>query len=465
MRCTLLHPPRPGSSNTVPPIGLLILAAVLEERGHEVTLVDAALTGVTGSTLVRAVRKSEPDALLITAFSSDVSVLRRELPELRLALGKTPFLLGGPHASCRGTAAFDDLPEVDTIFMGEAEETLPLFLSGGANRIPGVVCRTDKWQTEPVHLDDLSILPTPAWHHAPPERYRGLPNGVVLKRLPFAPIITTRGCPYLCTFCAGFRITGRRIRHRPLSRVWDEIELLVARFGVREVHIEDDNFTFDADYAKQFCREALIRNLPVCFSTPNGVRLDTLDDELLDLMKRAGWYVVHCGIESGSDRVLRSVRKVLSTSLIAERIAMIKRHGLPVAGYFIIGLPGETREDIERTISFAVSSGLDWAQFANFLPIPGSEAGKKWFDACEKPELVWSVFHNTSCPAPPSGLSSRDVLKLQRKAFLRFYFRGRKLLGIARQLLRPGVLPFMARRFFAYLHLRPVVVDPSSRRK
>jgi radical SAM superfamily enzyme YgiQ (UPF0313 family) len=462
VRCTLLHPPRPGSTNTVPPIGLLVLAAVLEENGHEVTLLDAALTGTTGAALVRAVQGSEPEALLITAFSSDVSVLRMVLPELRLALGEVPFLLGGPHASCRGTASFDDLPEVDTIFLGEAEETLPLYLSGASNRIPGVVSRSDPWQTEPVHLDDLSLLPTPAWHHAPPKRYKGLPNGVVLKRLPFAPIITTRGCPYLCTFCAGFRITGRKIRHRPLSRVWDEIGLLVDQFGVREVHIEDDNFTFDADYAKQFCREAIARNLPVCFSTPNGVRLDSLDDELLDLMKKAGWYVVHCGIESGSDRVLRSIRKALSTSVIAERIAMIKKHGLPVAGYFIIGLPGETREDILKTISFSLSSGLDWAQFANFLPIPGSEAGGQWFDACEKPELVWSVFHNTSCPAPPSGLSAREVLGLQRKAFLRFYLRGRQLMGILGQILRPGVLPFMVRRFLAYLHLRPATVDPPS---
>lgn len=462
MRCTLLHPPRPGSSNTVPPIGLLVLAAVLEERGHIVTLLDAALTGITGPSLVRAVLGSRPDALLITAFSSDVAVLRRELPGLRQSLGSVPFLLGGPHASCRGIASFDDLPEVDTIFLGEAEETLPLFLSGGSGRIHGVVSRTDPWRTEPVHLDDLSLLPTPAWHHAPPESYRGLPNGVVLKKLPFAPIITTRGCPYLCTFCAGFRITGRRIRHRPLSRVWEEIELLVDRFGVREIHIEDDNFTFDSGYAKQFCREALARKLPVCFSTPNGVRLDSLDDELIDLMKRAGWYVIHCGIESGSDRVLRSVRKALSTSVIAGKIAMIKRHGLPVAGYFIIGLPGETKEDIEKTMDFSVSSGLDWAQFANFLPIPGSEAGAEWFGACEKPDLVWRVFHNTSCPAPPSGLSAREVLGLQRKAFLRFYLRGRQLRGVLGQLMRPGVLPFMARRFLAYLHLRPGKVDPPS---
>lgn len=456
MRCALLHPPRPGATNTVPPIGLLGLAAVLEELGHQVVLVDAALTGQTGGPLAESLRAFMPDVLLVTAFSSDVSILRRELRTIRGALGPIPFLLGGPHASCRGADALDDLPEADVIFLGEAEESLPMYLSGAGGRIPGVVLRSDPWNAEPVHLEDLSSLPLPAWHHAPPRNYRGLPNGVVLKKLPFAPLITTRGCPYRCTFCAGFRITGRRIRHRPLSLVWDEIELLVNRFGVREVHIEDDNFTFDAEYAKEFCREALRRKLPVCFSTPNGVRLDSLDHELLDLMKRAGWYVVHCGIESGSDRVLASVKKALSTKVIAERIALIKSHGLPVAGYFIIGLPGETREDIGKTIAFSISSGIDWAHFATFLPIPGSEAGTGWFGSRSEPEKVWEIFHNTECPAPPDGLTRSQVLRLQRKAFLRFYLRVPQLLAVARQLFRPGVLPYMLERFRAYLHPGPV---------
>jgi radical SAM superfamily enzyme YgiQ (UPF0313 family) len=436
----------------VPPLGLLGLAAVLELEGHTVTLIDAALTGETGPALRKTVTASKPDALMITAFSSDVATLRREMPGLRNALGSTPFLLGGPHASCRGTSTFNDLPESDAIFLGEAEETLPLFLAGHGERLPGVVERSDQWQAEPVHLKDLSALPLPAWHHAPPARYRGLPNGVVLRKLPFAPIITTRGCPYRCTFCAGFRVTGRTIRHRPLALVWEEIDLLVREYGVREIHIEDDNFTFDAEYAKAFCREALGRDHRLCFSTPNGVRLDTLDHQLLDLMKRAGWYVVHCGIESGSDRVLSSAKKALSTKVIREKLAMIKSHGLPVAGYFIIGLPGETREDIEKTISFSLSSGIDWAHFATFLPIPGSEAGNPWFDGSFNPELLWNEFHNTRCPAPPDGLSRREVLKLQRKAFLRFYIRGKQMAGILRLLLRPGVLPYMLKRFAAYLH-------------
>lgn len=464
MRCTLLHPPRPGASNTVPPLGLLSLGAVLEREGHEVSLVDAALTGEIGSSLCRAVRDTRPDLLLITGFSSDVAVLRRELPGLREVLGGVPFLFGGPHASCRGVMAFQDLPEIDALFLGEAEETLPAYLSDPEGPLEGVVVRNNPLPREPVHVKDLGALPLPAWHLAPPHRYRGLPNGVVLKRQPFAPILTTRGCPYRCTFCAGFRVTGREIRHRPLSRVWQEIDLLVEQYGVREIHIEDDNFTFDAEYAKAFCREALRRRRPLCFSTPNGVRLDTLDDELLDLMKRAGWYVVHCGIESGSDRVLSRVRKGLTTRTIREKTAQIHRHGLPIAGYFILGLPGETREDIRRTLAFSLSIPLKWAQFATFLPIPGSEAGTEWFRAAGESPEVWERFHNTRCPAPPQGLQRGEVLRLQRMAFLRFYLRPRQMAGVLGMLLRPGILPYMLKRFIAYLHPRRLSAPGTKKR-
>lgn len=452
MKFLLLYPPRPGSTNTVPPVGLLSIGAVLEDLGHEVKLIDSALSGLKGEALARKIHSYSPHMLLLSAFSSDVEVLTGELPLLRETLGDTPILLGGPHASCRGVKALDDLPEVDTMFLGEAEESIVEFLRDPSARIHGVIRRTDPWDTSPRHVEDLAGLPIPAWHLAPPARYSGLPNGVLYRRMPFAPIITTRGCPYKCTFCAGFRITGRNIRHRPLPMVWDEIDLLVKKFGVKEIHIEDDNFTFDADYAASFCEEAIRRQYPVFYSTPNGVRLDSLDRDLLELMKEAGWYVIHCGIESGSDRILRSIRKNLSTSVVREKISLINRVGLSTAGYFILGLPGETEDDMEKTISFSLSSGLSWAHFAAFLPIPGSEAGDRWFRDHPDSEGIWKVFHNTSCPAPPDGVRRETLIRLQRKAFLRFYLRPAPLMRLLRQLLNPVTLKYHLRRFGDYLH-------------
>ncbi|MCD4775751.1 MAG: B12-binding domain-containing radical SAM protein [Candidatus Aegiribacteria sp.] len=452
MKFLLLYPPRPESTNTVPPVGFLSIGAVLEGLGHEINLIDAALTGLRGKALIQQIRDYSPHMVLVSAFSSDVEVLSAELPLLKKALGDVPLLLGGPHASCRGIKALDDLPQVDTIFLGEAEESIVEYLADPSARIPGIINRTDPWDTSPRHIEDLSTLPVPAWHLAPPVNYSGLPNGVLLRNMPFAPIITTRGCPYRCTFCAGFRITGRRIRHRPLAMVWNEIDLLVNHFGVKEIHIEDDNFTFDVDYAAGFCEEAIRRKYPVHFSTPNGVRLDSLNEHLLKLMKKAGWYVIHCGIESGSDRILRSVKKNISIAEIREKISLIKRVGLSTAGYFILGLPGETEDDIKKTISFSLSSGLSWAHFAAFLPIPGSEAGDEWFRDHPDSEGIWKLFHNTSCPAPPDGVSRETMLKLQRKAFLRFYLRFGPMGRLLKQTLKPVTMKYYLRRFGAYLH-------------
>jgi len=452
----MLHPPRAGGrgTNQVPPIGLLYLASVLERDGHDVVLLDAARTGLDGDDLLRAMEAAAPRLVLVSAFTSDVPAVRGLLQGFREALGDIPLWLGGPHASCRGPGSFDDLPGIDAVFVGEAEETLPraiAHLDGGPPPSHGVIWKESPSETAHALVEDLGTLPLPAWHLAPPALYRGLPNGVVLRRHPFAPVLTTRGCPRRCTFCAGFRVTGRKVRHRPLAMVWEEIELLVRSYGVREIHIEDDNFTHDRDYAAAFCREALERRLPVLYSTPNGVRLDTLDDELAGLMKKAGWYVVHCGIESGSDRILGMTRKGTTTALVREKIALLRRHGLRVAGYFILGLPGETEEDISRTMEFARDSGLDWAQFAAFLPIPGSEAGEAWLAAHPGEVDGWRLFHNTDCPAPPEGISRARMKQLQRKAFLRFYMRPGPALRSLGLLRHPGATGRLFSRASAYL--------------
>jgi radical SAM superfamily enzyme YgiQ (UPF0313 family) len=453
LRVCLLYPPRPGGAGTnlVPPIGLLYLGAILERDGHEVTLVDCALSGAMGADLVRNVVDTDPEILMISAFTSDVAILQPSLNDLRSQLPDTRFWLGGPHASCVGIHALDDFPTIDAVFLGEAEESVPEAISSPDGATEGVIFRRSRNLSEPRHIEDLSSLPLPAWHLAPPSLYRGLPNGVVFKRLPYAPILTTRGCPYKCSFCAGFRITGRKIRHRPLDSVWSEIELLVRDYGVREIHIEDDNFTLDSDYAKEFCRQAISRAYPILFSTPNGVRLDSLDDELLGLMKSAGWYIVHCGIESGSDNVLRRTRKATTTERIRETIQRIHDHDLHAAGYFIIGLPGETKEDIEQTIRFARTLRLEWAHFASFLPIPGSEDGDRYLEGHDLSADGWAAFHNTSCVAPPESITRRELKRLQRKAFSSFYLRPAPAFRTVRLFLRSGSAFRLIRRASAYM--------------
>ncbi len=436
----------------MPPVGLLYLGAVLEKAGHQVVLLDFTQLEKTGNDLVKDVVNSDPEVLMISAFTSDVFLLKPIVSILGEVLPKARLWLGGPHASCVEEKAFLDFPRIDAVFLGEAEESVLEALEFPEVPPAGVIYSGQELKsTRSRQVEDLSSLPIPAWHLAPPEQYRGLPNGVVLKRLPYAPILTTRGCPYRCTFCAGFKVTGRKIRHRPLSQVWEEIELLVNDYGVEEIHIEDDNFTFDRSYAKEFCEIAIRKNLPVLFSTPNGVRLDALDDELLSLMKEAGWYVVHCGIESGSDRVLKRIQKATTTSEIKKSIELIHSHGLPVAAYFILGLPGETEKDIEKTIEFARTSGVEWAQFACFLPIPGSPDGDSFLKDNDMVSTGWEAFHNAKCPAPPVSLTAYELKKLQRRAFMRFYLRPGPMFRATALLFHRDTFFRIIKRGFSYL--------------
>ena len=454
MKITLFYPPRPGGAGTnlVPPIGLLYLGAVLEEAGHDVVLLDFTLLEKTDSDLIEDVVNSSPDILMLSAFTSDVFLLKPIVSALKNALPATRLWLGGPHASCVNEKSFLDFPQLDAVFVGEAEESVLEALEFPLEAPKGVIYSGGNLESAvPRQVADLSTLPVPAWHLAPPENYRGLPNGVVLKKLPYAPILTTRGCPYRCTFCAGFRVTGRKIRHRPMHQVWEEIELLVREYGVAEIHIEDDNFTFDRDYAKEFCRIAVEKNLPVLFSTPNGVRLDALDSELLALMKKAGWYVIHCGIESGSDRILKKIKKATTTAKIKKSIDLIHSHGIPVAAYFILGLPGETRSDIQKTIRFSRDSGIEWAQFACFLPIPGSPDGDAFLKNNDMTSSGWEAFHNTECPAPPESLTANDLKRYQREAFMRFYLRPGPAIRTISLLFHRDTFLRIIRRGFAYL--------------
>jgi len=454
VRITLFYPPRPGGSGTnlVPPIGLLYLGAVLEKAGHKIVLLDFTQMDKAGEELIQDVINSNPEIIMFSAFTSDVFILKEVVADLKTKLPEVKFWLGGPHASCVNYKAFLDFPEMDAIFVGEAEESVLEALEFPKKSPDGVLYTSEPAEyINPRQIQNLSALPIPAWHLAPPEKYRGLPNGVVLKKLPYAPILTTRGCPYRCTFCAGFRVTGRKIRHRPLTQVWQEIELLVTKFGVAEIHIEDDNFTFDKDYAKDFCKIAIEKNLPVLFSTPNGVRLDALDDELLELMKKAGWYVIHCGIESGSDKVLKRIMKATTTDAISKSIDRIHSHKLPVAAYFILGLPGETKSDIEKTIRFARTSGVEWAQFACYLPIPGSPDGDDFLKTNDMVGSGWAAFHNTECPAPPESITAEELKKLQRQAFVKFYFRPGPISRVIKLLFHRDTFSRIIKRGIAYL--------------
>lgn len=450
----LLIKPYTDFPTRIPHLGLGYLAAAVRRTGREVRILDCPRENIDEAGLLAAVDEWRPDVVGLSAFSPDLPVLRRICRRLREGHPGLRLVVGGPHPSCLPEHCFEYLPELDFAFVGEAELGLVGLLdrldAGGGDwaAVPGLAWRRDGGVVvNPARFEpDLDTLGMPAWDLLRPGLSSTAPHGAFVRRLPVAPIITTRGCPFPCTFCAARNVSGRLLRSRSLEAIFEEIDHLVVRHGVRELHIEDDNFTFHKEFALGFCDGLLRRGLDLTWCCPNGVRLDTLDRELLELMKRSGCYSVSVGIESGSDRVLRDIRKRLDTEEIRRRLELVRAAGIKTTGFFIIGFPGESEAEIRQTMRFARTLPLDRAQFSTFLPLPGTP----YFDDYRREHplatIPWEQFFTTEVVEPPAGLTRRRMLSLQRNAFLRFYLRPRILWGLLREVRDLHHLAHLARR-------------------
>jgi len=247
-------------------------------------------------------------------------------------------------------------------------------------------------------------------------------------------MIATRGCPYPCTFCGAGKALGKRVRKRSTENLLEEIDLLSGTYGIKEIHIMDDNFTFDRDYAARFCEALLKRDAKIFWALPNGVRLDTLDEGLLRLMEASGCYSMAVGIESGNQHVLDHIKKRLTLEKIEEKIRLVKRvSGIKVTGFFILGYPVETRQDMETTIRFALQLPLDRANFFNYTPFPGSQIYEQLKETGALHELDYDDLYIHNISFSPSGIRHKEMLAYPKRAHLRFYARPRILWNLAKE--------------------------------
>jgi len=347
---------------------------------------------------------------------------------------------------------------VDFLIRGEAERSFPLLLNNlkrpeNFKTIPGLVYREDgKLKiNRPELIKDLDDLPLPSWDLIKPQEYPPSQHGAFFKKFPIAPIITTRGCPFACTFCNAPILSGNFIRKRSAESVLSEIKVLYYDFGIREIHIVDDNFTLDKKHAMSILRTILLSGLPISLAVPNGVRLNTLDEELLALMKKCGLYLISVGIESGSDKTLKRMRKALSIKLIKKKLTLINNMGIDIAGFFIIGFPDETEEDIKTTINFALQLPLLRANYFTFLPLPKTPIYEELKTRGEINNIISSKLLFECTPYVPRGMTHRKLRNLQREAFLRFYLRPGILIRNILQIKSPKHFWYLMRRFYHWV--------------
>jgi anaerobic magnesium-protoporphyrin IX monomethyl ester cyclase len=285
----------------------------------------------------------------------------------------------------------------------------------------------------------------------PPAAYPESPQGIFFRRLPIACAVVTRGCPGACTFCAGHTIQGHRIRSRTTGNVVSEIQQLKKDHGVREMHFLDDNLSARPAFASALCEAFIENRLDITWCCPNGLRLDTLDAALLSLMKRSGCHSVSVGIESGSQAVLDAARKGLRLDDIEEKVRLMRRAGLEVCAFFILGFPMDTPETIRETIRFARRLPLHRATFSSYLPLPGSGLTNRMLESGELGGIDFAHLFQADTPYAPPGMTPVELKVLQRKAFLSFFLRPRILLGVLRNIRTAKQLKYILQRIVTFL--------------
>ncbi|MEW6614392.1 MAG: radical SAM protein [Thermodesulfobacteriota bacterium] len=413
MKVLLIQPPytilKTESRFCQPPLGLAYLASVLDKE-HDVLILDCIAEGfnnisvqnkdfkrygLSEDKIKRRIQKINPDVVgvsnLFTAQAEEAHRICKIAKEVNSSI---VTIMGGAHPSAMPELTLRD-SDVDFIVIGEGENTLKNLLetfgkNNTVNEISGLAYRKDGRviiNKKNEFIDNLDTLPFPIWKKFPLKKYFTIntPHGANVKRSPFLPVITSRGCPNHCTFCSIHNIWGRKFRKRSAENVLSELEYIVSEFGVKEILFEDDNLTLDKERAKAIFKGIIDRDFDFTWSTPNGLSLMTLDDELLELMKKSGCHSISLAIESGDNRVLKEIiKKPINLERVETVLKKAKQLGLEISVFFVVGMPGEKKEDLERTFRMARNLPVDHINFFFATPLPGTEL----FDICVKEHLI-----------------------------------------------------------------------------
>jgi radical SAM superfamily enzyme YgiQ (UPF0313 family) len=339
--------------------------------------------------------------------------------------------MGGAHPTLLPEETLASAPAVDIIVRYEGDETILDLLRAleekrNPDGVPGISYRSGGkivHTPERTATVDIDALPFPAFHLLPWQKYKPHPpHGMAL---PFAAMVTSRGCPYHCAYCSK-PVFGSRFRAQSPARVVAEMTYLKQKFGVREIAFYDDSFTLDKKRIAAIAETIIDKGLKIAWTCETRVNL--VDRELLGYMKRAGCYSVAYGIESASPAIIKTLQKDITLEQVEKAVKDSRDAGLQVVGYFMLGSPGETPETIRQTIDFAKKLKVDFAQFAVTTPFPGTELYDIYMRGREKsPAWESFVYAGTDNPTTPvfesDHLTRTDLQAWTRRAYRRFYLR------------------------------------------
>jgi radical SAM superfamily enzyme YgiQ (UPF0313 family) len=405
-----------------PPIGLGYLSAYLKKHGFNPKIIDANVFKADNKKLVELIMAENPDVVGISCLSASYN----QTVELCQMLKKQSVkcIIGGVHPTFLPYQTLLDT-KADFVICGEGEVPLLKLIQNNliSDNIPGVYSLQNLKSAETQiemgeRVEDLDLLPFVDWEQLTPGDFQRMPQMPLTKSWPVATVITTRGCPYNCSFCASAQFYERKIRFRSPKNVVDEIEYLVKEHGVKEINFVDDNLTLNRKHIEGICKDIINRKLDISWATPNGIRADKIDRDLLVLMKQSGCYLVYFGIESAHPKILKDIKKSETIEDIENAISLASELDIMTDAFFIFGLPGETLETIDTTIDFAVHSKLSRAHFFVLDILPGCNI---WRDVKKNYEPNYSKKAYYEAEIAPDGLTPEILNKAASRAYKQFY--------------------------------------------
>ncbi len=441
--------------NITPNLGLGYLATALRDGGFEAEIWDGVKKDMTKKKLEDRLNNCDYDVAGFQVYTRSVKEVQEGLKMVKSINPDVITVIGGPHSSGDPEGSMTHL-KTDYAFRGEAEIGLIQLLKkiSGDENIPFEDINNLIWKNNgnivcnPLKpIEDLDVVGMPAWDMIDPNDYPYAPIGAFSKKFPLTSISSTRGCPYRCTFCANNTIMGRKVRARSSAMVLKEMELLHDKYGIREFQIIDDNFTSKKELTLGVCQGILDKGWDISLSFPNGVRLSTLDEEILHLLEKAGCYSLGLGIESGSPKTLKDMRKAQSIDEIKEKVNLIHRvTKIRTTGFFIIGYPTEGKEDILQTIRISKELPIDRAQFTICLPVPGSEMTEMMIKDGKLKDVDFSDISFQNIVHVPENMTMKELRKYRTKAYMEFYLRFRIISGLLSEIQSLEHVKFIFRR-------------------
>lgn len=422
-----------------PPLGLAYIAAVLE-RLAKVDIIDANALNLSDEGIINRVKQFKPDLIGFTAVTPTISIVARLAKKIKENI-KVPIVIGGSHASLLPKETLERYKQFDFLVKGEGEFTFFELIKtinddGDLKKVKGLFYRGDNGITanEPRELiEDLDILPFPARHLLPNDRYR------TIESANFNCIMTMRGCPARCIYCNVYSLFGNKLRKRSVKNVVDEMEYCYKKFNTKFISFLDDTFTYDKNWVFELCDEIKKRGLKIRWSCLT--RVDNVSEDLLKEMKKAGCSKIELGIESGSQRVLDYMKKGITVEQIKNAFRLAKKVGIPTFGFIILNMPVEDRRSLVETSKLIFEINPDFLQISYATPYPGTYL----YSLCKEQGLLkevgWDkyVFLN-NVVIKNNNISEDELIRFKKNIERRFYTRPSYLIKTTLYGIKKGVM-------------------------